>query len=197
MKKYYYVYITTNLVNGKQYVGYHSSNDLEDNYLGSGEALRGSIKKYGKEKFERRILEFINNPNNHLKIEEKWIKEYNTLTPNGYNISPKGGINISGGLSKESIQKMAKSRKGQIPWNKGLKMSAEELEKNRKIWNSEEFKEKTGGSRRGKKHSAISCQKMSKSKKGKSPWNKGIKLSEEQRKKFVESYRKTQGLSPH
>ncbi len=48
MKKYNYVYVTTNLINGAQYVGDHSTNNLNDDYLGSGKYLFRSIKKYKK-----------------------------------------------------------------------------------------------------------------------------------------------------
>ena len=43
-----FVYITTNLINKKQYVGSHYGNK-DDSYLGSGYVLKLSIKKYGKE----------------------------------------------------------------------------------------------------------------------------------------------------
>lgn len=50
------VYQTTNKVNGKIYVGYHRTENLNDSYLGSGVVLAHAIKKYGIENFERSIL---------------------------------------------------------------------------------------------------------------------------------------------
>ena len=41
------IYKTTNLVNGKSYVGMDSKND--PNYLGSGKLLKRAVKKYGRE----------------------------------------------------------------------------------------------------------------------------------------------------
>jgi len=56
----HFVYITTNLINGKQYIGDHSTYNLEDGYIGSGKtALIPAIKKYGKQNFQRKILEFF------------------------------------------------------------------------------------------------------------------------------------------
>ena len=51
----HYVYIITNQLNGKQYVGDHSTNNLEDGYLGSGVLLLRAKKKYGKENFSREV----------------------------------------------------------------------------------------------------------------------------------------------
>ena len=55
-----------------------------------------------------------------------------------------------------------------------------------------------GGSRKGRKFSAESKQKMSKARKGKSPWNKGTKLSAEYKKKLSDSHKgKKTWLSTH
>ena len=59
-KKYHYIYKTTNTLSGKYYIGMHSTDDLNDGYLGSGTLLRRSINKHGKENFNIEILEFLN-----------------------------------------------------------------------------------------------------------------------------------------
>lgn len=41
---FYIIYETTNIINGKKYIGKHVSNTLEDNYLGSGIAVKNAIK---------------------------------------------------------------------------------------------------------------------------------------------------------
>ena len=44
----YIVYITTNLINYKKYIGSHVCKDLSDGYLGSGTSLIQALKKYSK-----------------------------------------------------------------------------------------------------------------------------------------------------
>ena len=83
MKLFHFTYVTTNLINDKQYVGDHSTNNLNDSYLGSGHALLQAIKKYGKENFERKILEQFKSKEEAFLAQEKWIVELNTLSPNG------------------------------------------------------------------------------------------------------------------
>ena len=92
----HYVYITTNLVNGKQYVGDHSTNKLDDNYLGSGALLFKKLNEYKRENFKKEILEFFDTKQEAFNAQEKYINEYKTLVPNGYNISPTGGVGIPG-----------------------------------------------------------------------------------------------------
>lgn len=57
--KYHYLYKTTNLVNETYYIGIHSTSNLSDGYLGSGQHLRRSIKKYGRQNFRVEILEWF------------------------------------------------------------------------------------------------------------------------------------------
>lgn len=77
--------------------------------MGKGIAIREAIKKYGKENFDKEILEYIDDDEKHELVSERerfWIKEYNCITPNGYNISPGG----EGGCTSESAMKGAKTR---------------------------------------------------------------------------------------
>jgi hypothetical protein len=106
MKKYHYSYITTNIINGKKYVGDHSTNNIDDGYLGSGLYLKRAIKKYGKENFNKKIISFFNCKGDAFNEQKKLIIKYNSLRPNGYNISPTGGHNVKNCFSKETIEKL-------------------------------------------------------------------------------------------
>ncbi len=72
-KEYHYLYKTTNLINNKFYVGMHSTNDLEDGYLGSGKRLRYSINKYGKHNFVKEIITFFKNRNELIEAEKNLV----------------------------------------------------------------------------------------------------------------------------
>lgn len=50
------VYCTSNQVNGKFYIGKHSTKNFNDNYLGSGKNLLRAIKKYGRDNFIRTTI---------------------------------------------------------------------------------------------------------------------------------------------
>jgi len=106
-KRYNYVYITTNISSGKQYVGDHSTDNLEDGYLGSGIILSKVIKKYGRKNFKREILELFESKEEAFNAQEKYINEYNTLTPEGYNISPAGGTQSNKGFSDDMKKRLS------------------------------------------------------------------------------------------
>ena len=84
------VYVTTNLLNGKKYVGVHSTVRIDDGYLGSGLLIRRAIAKYGKENFRREILQICENREESLEREKFWIAELNTKNA-GYNLT-EGGL---------------------------------------------------------------------------------------------------------
>lgn len=97
-KKYHFIYKTTNILSGKYYIGMHSTDDLEDGYLGSGTRLRYSINKYGKENFKREILEFCKS-REELKKRESEVINLNELAKiNCINLKVGG---IGGFSSKE------------------------------------------------------------------------------------------------
>ena len=81
-----YIYLATNLINGKKYIGQHNGS-IKDNYLGSGVLLVKAIEKYGKENFKKEILEECD----ITELDEKekyWIAYYNALEDeNFYNLS--------------------------------------------------------------------------------------------------------------
>ena len=80
------VYKTTNLVNNKIYIGKDKHNN--PNYLGSGKHLNQAMKKYGRDKFTKEIIEYCESEH-HMSIRERyWISYYNSYDHSiGYNLT--------------------------------------------------------------------------------------------------------------
>ena len=117
----HFTYQTKNNLNGKTYVGIHSTKNLNDGYLGSGIALQKAVKKYGKENFTMIPLAFFDNRNEALEEESfivdlKWVND-----KNNYNLS--GGGTANKVTSEETKLKMSNSLKGREVWNKGVEMN--------------------------------------------------------------------------
>ena len=91
VKKYYYIYKTTNILNNKFYVGMHSTNDMDDGYLGSGKILKNSIKKYGRHNFSIQILEHCNSKSDLINREKAIITKELIDNPLCMNINLGGG----------------------------------------------------------------------------------------------------------
>lgn len=103
------VYKTTNLVNGKVYVGQDSKNNPD--YLGSGTIIKRAIKKYGVENFKKEILELCNSKEEMDEKEKYWIKELKTIK-HGYNISEGGNGCLGCKQSDETKQKRSEKNIG-------------------------------------------------------------------------------------
>jgi group I intron endonuclease len=83
------IYKTTNLINGKIYIGKDKNNNPE--YLGSGKLIRSAIKKYGRPSFLKEILEHCDNDISMNDRERYWIGAFNSRDKSiGYNISQGG-----------------------------------------------------------------------------------------------------------
>lgn len=93
-KKYHFIYKTTNKLSGKFYIGRHSTNDLEDGYLGSGTYLNRAIQQHGIENFEREILEFTDTFESLVELETKYVNMDLVLSEQSYNLAVggKGGM---------------------------------------------------------------------------------------------------------
>jgi len=115
-KKHHTVYKTTNLTNGIYYIGVHSTNDLEDEYLGSGLVLIKVIKKHGKAQFSKEILRQFETREEAYSYEATLVTETLIKSRVCYNraVGGQGGF-----LGQEAIEKMKKSKLGISPWNKG------------------------------------------------------------------------------
>lgn len=88
----HFLYCTVNLVNGMLYVGKHSTENINDGYLGSGKRLRQAIKKYGNGSFERHILSFYNSSHEALAVEAKIVDADFLQDENTYNLTLGGGL---------------------------------------------------------------------------------------------------------
>ena len=111
---YYFIYKTTNKLNKKYYYGAHSTNNIDDGYLGSGVALKKAIIKYGKENFYREIVEFCDDANEmYLKEETILNQHYQQEECYNMNVGGKGGWNYvnSNGINLGNNNIMRKSEK--------------------------------------------------------------------------------------
>ncbi len=114
---YMIIYLVTNLINQMKYVGQtirtlkqRKSSHLSSSKKGSTYYLHRAIRKYGAENFK---WEVIYNASSEEELNEKetfFIKEYNTNSQDGYNLT-EGGRGIRGWkhseLTKEKIKQCA------------------------------------------------------------------------------------------
>lgn len=190
-----FIYITTNLTNGKKYIGQHIAKTLNDNYLGSGKALKHAINKYGLENFKREIIHFADSQEELNELEKFYISKYDACSnPDFYNIHIGGsGGNTIFGYTQEQMQEFIEKMSGVVSGEKnpmyGKKhkpQAINNMRESRKEYfeqlseeELEEFKVKmskvTIGENNGmynKKHSPQTKQKMSENRKGKTSGEK-------------------------
>ena len=89
-KKHYLIYQTTNLVNNKIYIGKHITENIEDNYFGSGKYLRNAINKYGLENFQFKILFELQNEEEMNLLEKCVVNKDFLKRKDVYNINVGG-----------------------------------------------------------------------------------------------------------
>ena len=115
--KYKYFYKITNNINGCFYYGIHSTNDLDDGYMGSGKRLKKAYKKYGVENFTKEILKYFDTLKELSDYEAEIVNEEMINNPCCYNMSLGGYY-----MSNESLYKL-KNKIKIIEHQKGEKNS--------------------------------------------------------------------------
>ncbi len=160
------IYEIKNKVNGKLYIGQHSSDEL-GSYWGSGKLIKYAINKYGIDNFERSILERCSTKNELNEREKYWIREKKSVI-NGYNLTDGG----TGGDTSQFIDYSDEWKQGQRNNTKQYWDSLSEEERKER---SDKIKGENNGMY-GKP----------------GPW-KGKKLPEEMIKKQLESRRSYEG----
>lgn len=154
MNVYYTVYLTTNLVNNKRYIGVHKTSNIDDDYFGSGKLLKQAILKEGIHNFKKEILFVYDNATEAYAKERELVTEEFVSADDTYNL-------IIGGIPTAD-------------WVEGRK---EHYRRNIKTFlgrkHTEETKEKTRQAMLGRKHSDESRAKMSASQMGRTSAWKG------------------------
>ena len=113
-KKYHFIYKTSNLLNGKFYVGMHSTDNLEDGYVGSGKRLGYSIRKYGFENHKFEILEFLPSREELKKREAEVVNEEMLKHPLCMNLKfgGEGGWDHLNGNNRSSLHRTNAAKAG-------------------------------------------------------------------------------------
>lgn len=151
---YGYVYLTTNTLNGKVYVGQHKAEVFDNRYKGSGDALLAALRKYGQDNF---LVEMIDTADTKEQLDRKeiyWIEKFRS-THECYNIA-RGGAGVGGIIhTEETRRRMSEAHKrwASIPENKA-KLSERQTGKSL----SEETRKKISAANRGK-HSSTKGKK--------------------------------------
>ena len=106
--KFFGIYKITNLVDGKMYIGQHTTTDIDDGYMGSGKRIIRAVNKYGVQNFRKEWIMFCEDQEelNYMErvfVDQTWVDRADT-----YNIAL-GGITAK--FSEQYRQHLSESCK--------------------------------------------------------------------------------------
>jgi group I intron endonuclease len=137
-----FVYLTTNKINGKKYIGMSRRTEVED-YFGSGRLIRLAIKKYGRENFSREILQECETFEELCEAEKEWINRYNAVhDPQFYNLANGGATPGTEFLREYWSTFTSEERRALRKWSRRCKLG--ELNPMHGKKHSEETRKKIG-----------------------------------------------------
>jgi group I intron endonuclease len=102
------IFITTNMINGKQYTGQSTKikDVIQGKYKGSGDLIIKAFKKYGFKNFKSEIQEYVFSQEELNDKEIYWIEKNKSLVEHGgYNIKRGGEQGGKGNKMPESAKK--------------------------------------------------------------------------------------------
>lgn len=103
--KFYIVYKITNLINEKVYIGRHSTNNINDNYMGSGTELREDMKRVGRKNFSKEILFVFDNWKEMVDKETELLTKEFVNSETTYNATNQGtGLITHGPAAREKLR---------------------------------------------------------------------------------------------
>lgn len=128
-----HVYVIRNSVTNTEYVGTtvrSVSLRLNDHRCAAfgkekKSPLYAAMRQYGWQAFAVETIFTTDSYEDLLAREQTEIVNRNTLYPHGYNLVKGGRGNFGWRMSDETRQKISAKAKSRVPWNKGLKASAE------------------------------------------------------------------------
>ena len=116
------IYKTTNLLNGKIYIGQDAYN--KKSYYGSGNLIKRAIAKYSKENFQKDILCTCDSKDEMNEKEIFFIKYFRELGYELYNVANGGEGQLNPSI--QTRKKLSKGMKGKKAWNRGLTKETDE-----------------------------------------------------------------------
>ncbi len=100
----YIIYKITNNINNRYYIGRHATPNIDDGYMGSGNAIRNAILKYGKENFTKEIIAETSSTELLWQLEMQIVNDDVVNDPLSYNMVC-GGKGYLDGLKKYDAEK--------------------------------------------------------------------------------------------
>ena len=121
-KKYHFIYKTTCKVTENYYYGMHSTDNLDDGYLGSGTRISRSIKKYGPENHSIEKLEFLPNRKKLKEREAEIVNEDLINDPLCMNLQTGGGGGFINEEHRLKCTLAGNKKRGKIRAEKGKEL---------------------------------------------------------------------------
>ena len=101
-------YQTHHLPTGRYYIGIHSTDNLEDGYLGSGPGLKAAVKRHGRAEFRRRIVKEFATRAEACEWEAATVTMQVVEDPRSFNLQTGGGIGRRGVEARGNISEAVK-----------------------------------------------------------------------------------------